>query len=56
MLAADAGAELNRMCFFGHERNWGPDSPSSDFEVKISSGMICEDRGRPDKTNYAARS
>jgi hypothetical protein len=26
-------------------------SPSSDFEVKLPSGMIREDRGRPDKIN-----
>ena len=35
MLAANAGAMLNRMCFFGHERNLGP---RADFSFKRFRG------------------
>jgi hypothetical protein len=37
MLAAGGGAKLNRMCFFGHERNWGRPTTPRDR----SDGAVC---------------
>src|SRR5215472_2749327 len=40
MLAADAGAKLNRMCFFCHERNLGPNLVSGYLLQAISRRLL----------------